>query len=254
MPTPFPRSAVAVAWGTAALQGRTSLDDAADHAAADERHRVVGLGGDHDPRAWTVALGLLRTGGAEALRLVLPQPGDVLGTPGPRSVVEAATAAGEAVVTVGGPPLVLVPTASAEGDAVRWDALPCEATVAAGGLPSVAEAEREVAEQMRHGIAALESLGLARGRDDLASRLASVDRRSRSLALPPGFPARAVRLVEQATRLAAVVSLAREDDGAAVTSAEALRREDALRPLARTARRALCAGYSAAAEPGAGRG
>jgi hypothetical protein len=51
-----------------------------------------------------------------------------------------------------------------------------------------------------------------------------------------------------------VVSLAREDDGAAVTSAEALRREDALRPLARTAHRAMCAGYSAAAEPVPGRG
>jgi hypothetical protein len=254
VPTTFPRAAVLVAWGTACLQGRTSPDEAGDRISGDERNRVVGLGQDPDPVSWAVALGLLRAGGAEALRLVLPHPGDVLGAPGPREVVEAAAAAGEAAVTVGGPPLALVPTVSPEGDAVRWDALPCEPTVGSAGLPSVAEAEREVADSMREGIAALEGLGLARGRDDLASRLAAVDRRSRSMSLPPGFPARAVRLVEQATRLAAVVSLAREDDGAAVTSAEALRREDALRPLARTARRAMCAGYSAAAEPVPGRG
>jgi hypothetical protein len=251
--TPFPRSARLVAWGTAYLQERVSLDEADEAIVGDDlRHRVVGLPGHDDPVGWTVALGILRRDGAAGMRLVLPVPGDALGLPGPAAVTEAATDAGEVAVVTGAAPLALVPTAAESpsgGVVVRWDLLPAAASIDTGGLPSVAEADRALAEQMREGIAALELLGLARGRDEVSARLAAAERDARRLSLPPTLPARAVRLVEQATRLAAVVSIAREDDGAAVTAHEALTRDAALSPLSRAARHALCAGYSAAIEP-----
>lgn len=249
---PFPRAALLVAWGTAYLQGRASLDEADVHTVGEDGlHRVVGLPGHEEPAAWSVALGLLRREGATSLRLVLPEPGDPLGLPGPAALTEAATAAGEVAVVLGGPAIALVPTVApdAHGAVVRWDVLLAGSTVGNGGLPSLAESERELAERMREGIATLEALGLARGRDDVSDRLRVVDHGLRRLILPTTLPPRAVRLVEQATRLAAVVAIAREDDGAAVTAAEAATREAALRPLSQAARYALCAGYGAAAEP-----
>ena len=250
---PFPRSGPLVAWGTAYLLGRASLDEADVHTVAEDVvHRVVGVPGAGEPVGWSVALGLLRRAGTTGLRLSLPEPGDPLGLPGPAALTEAATQAGEAAVLDGEVRGVLVPTIGSEEAVVRWDLLPADPGLPVAGLPSVSEAERELAEGMREGIATLEALGLARGRDAVAEPLAAVDRAARPMLLPTTLPPRAVRLLEQATRLAAVVALARADDGAAVTLVEAQQRESALRPLSRSARRALCAGYSAGLEPAHG--
>jgi hypothetical protein len=67
--------------------------------------------------------------------------------------------------------------------------------------------------------------------------------------LPPSLPPRAQRLVASASRLLGVLTLAAETDSAAVTAREAVRRAEALRPLRTAVRHALCAAYSAAAEP-----
>ena len=59
--------------------------------------------------------------------------------------------------------------------------------------------------------------------------------------LAPGYPPRAVKVLTQAQRLAAIASLAAVDDGAAISAAEARLRTTLLNGLERTTRRAqLC--------------
>ena len=106
-----------------------------------------------------------------------------------------------------------------------------------------------VAEAMREATQVLEGLDVARGRDALQARLIDVDRGLRRLDVPPSLPARAQRLVVTGSRLLAIVTIAAESDGAAVTASSAVQRAHALRPLRRAARYALCAGYSALADP-----
>ena len=89
----------------------------------------------------------------------------------------------------------------------------------------------------------LAELDVARWRPEVADRLIDL-REGDPLSAPPGVPARCVALAAQALRAREVVDLALEDDGAAVSAAEARRRRDALDPLARAARRALVAACS----------
>ena len=63
---PFPRSGPLVAWGTAYLLGRASLDEADVHTVADDVvHRVVGVPGLLD-LACTVDVGLFERGNQDA--------------------------------------------------------------------------------------------------------------------------------------------------------------------------------------------
>jgi hypothetical protein len=252
----FPRGGALTAWGNAYLTGRASLDEADVHTVADDAlHRVVGVPGEPDPVPISIALGRLRAAGVTGLRLVLPDTGDVIGLPGPPEVTAAAVEAKEAVLTVGPPDVpswALVPTTAgdASGTVVRWDLLEVPRSVPPAGLPTLSEAERGLAEAMTATTTTLDDLDVARGRDDIAPALAAFDRQLRTLLLPPTLPQRALRTVLAATRLLGVLALALESDGAAVTAAEASARADALRPLRRAARYALCAAYSAQVEPG----
>lgn len=252
----FPRGGALTAWGNAYLTGRASLDEADVHTVADDAlHRVVGVPGETDPVPLSIALPRLRGAGVTGLRLVLPDAGDVIGMPGPPAVTAAAVAAHEAVLTVGPVEVAswaLVPTASggATGAVVRWDLLEVPRSVPPAGLPTLSEAERGLAEAMTATTTTLADLDVARGRDDVAPALAAFDRQLRSLLLPPTLPQRALRTVLAATRLLGVLALALESDGAAVTATEAAARAEALRPLRRAARYALCAAYSAEVEPG----
>ncbi|MFN8169933.1 MAG: hypothetical protein U0S36_14290 [Candidatus Nanopelagicales bacterium] len=254
----FPRGGALTAWGNAYLAGRASLDEADVHSVADDAlHRVVGVPGESDPVPLSIALGRLRAAGITGLRLVLPDAGDVIGLPGPPAVTAAAVAAREAVLTVGpveAPSWALIPTLSGDpgGVVVRWDLLEVPRSVPPAGLPTLSEAERGLAEAMTATTTTLDELDVARGRDDVAPALAAFDRSLRSLLLPPTMPQRALRTVLAATRLLGVLALAVETDGAAVTAAEAAARADALRPLRRAARYALCAAYSADVEAPAG--
>jgi hypothetical protein len=254
----FPRGGALTAWGNAYLQGRASLDEADVHTVADDAlHRVVGVPGESDPVPLSIALGRLRAAGVTGLRLVLPDAGDVIGLPGPPDVTAAAVAAREAVLTVGPVDVgswALVPTVAGEsgGVVVRWTLHEVPRSVPPAGLPTLSEAERGLAEAMTSTTTTLDELDVARGRDDIAPALAAFDRQLRTLLLPPTLPQRALRTVLAATRLLGVLALAVESDGAAVTSAEAQARAEALRPLRRAARHALCAAYSADVEPGPG--
>ena len=251
------RAGALTAWGSAYLAGVVSLDDAdASTVGPDALHRVRGVPGEDADVPVSIALGRLRARGVTGLRLVLPEPGDPTGLPGPTSFTATAVAAGAAVVTVGPPEapayaLVATSATAGSGDAVRWDVLPVDFALAPAGLPTLSEADRSLTETMTASTAVLATLDVARGRDDVAVRLRRLDRALREIDLPPTLTPRAQRLVATASRLLGVLDIAEETDGAAVTASETLRRSAALRPLRRATRYALCAAYSAAAEDGA---
>lgn len=251
----LPRAALLTLWGNAYLSGATTVEDAALHAVGpDALHRVLGVPGEDDVVPVGLALGRLRAAGVTALRVVLPEPGDPVGLPGPPAVNADATAAGEAVITVTGPGTphwALLPTSapSEAGDVVRWDVREVAYSVHPHGLPTMSEAERALADALRGATAALVSMDLARGRDDVAGRLRGVEKDVSRIDLPPSLPARAQRSVVQAARLLGILQVAASTEGAAVTAAEIAARAETLRPLRAAARHALCAACSAQAEP-----
>ncbi len=253
----LPRSGRVCAWGSAALRGQLAWDVAAAGCVGDDAlHRIVGVPGETGPVGWSVALGRLRASGVRGLAVALPVPGDPAGVPGPPAFVQLAVEAGEVVLTRGGGPgpdtptsFGLLPSVSslAEGGAVvRWDVHVVDGLPHAG-LPSLAEADRTLTESLLVAASELESLGLQRDRADLAVRLREFDRAAERLVLPPGMAPRALRVLRSATRLAGIVALARQDDGAAVSAAEADRRIAVLNPLAAAARTAVAVAF--AAEP-----
>ena len=131
---------------------------------------------------------------------------------------------------------------------VEWRAYPVDAGPGFR-VPSLAEAERELAETVRVATEALTALDVARWRPEAADALAAIRRHDPAEALAPGYPARAVRVLAQAERLAAIVALATEDPGAAASATAITARADQLRPLERAARRARVAAYNAVLEP-----
>jgi hypothetical protein len=265
----LPRSVRLATWGTAVLTGGVPVSAAvAAVTGDDEPHEVrPGQPPEADPPAAPGALpspdlaGLLeglRAAGVPGLRVVLPAPGDMLGLPGPVGFNLAAVEAGECVLADAppqGPWWGVVPTITPFGSAwepgtmVTWTVHPV-ASRRVTDVGTVAEAERVLRAAMRQATDELSRLDVARWREDAADRLASV--RSGSLgaeALPPSTPPRCVQVLATATRVRAIVALAAEDDGAALTGHEALRRADALRSLDTVCRRALAAAANGVLEP-----
>ncbi|MGG7610207.1 hypothetical protein ACQ5JZ_12475, partial [Streptomyces sp. ZG43] len=161
-----PRSGLLAAWGNALLAGLVSPDDAASAIVGeDARHRVVGLPDWPEPAGLTLALGRLGSLGATGFRVALPVPGHPLGLSGPPEFNERAMEAEEAVVTVGAG-LGLVPevaVAGPEGDVhveVVWHCLPVREAPPAD-VPSLGEAERELAQALREATEVLARLDVA---------------------------------------------------------------------------------------------
>ncbi|GGX78510.1 hypothetical protein [Streptomyces minutiscleroticus] len=266
-----PRSGRLAAWGNALLAGIVSPDDAV-HAVTggDAVHRVEGMPGEEGPVGLTLALGRLRSLGARGLRVALPAPGHPLGLSGPPEFNARALEAEEAVVCEGAA-LGLVPEvheAGPEGDVhveVVWHCLPVREAPPAD-VPSLGEAERELAEALREATEVLSRLDVAasgpvaeaaidayRARTEGAARSASPAGGGRATGgrelLAPGYPPRAVRVLEMAQRVGLLVSLAYESGhGGAVSASEMAARAQALRPVERTARRAQVAAYNAFVE------
>ncbi|MFE1309315.1 hypothetical protein [Streptomyces sp. NPDC058755] len=251
-----PRSGRLAAWGNALLSGVSSPDDAALAIVGEDAvHRVEGLPGESAPVGLTLALGRLRTLGVTGLRVALPAPGHPLGLSGPPEFNARALEAEEAVVCFGAA-FGLVPevyAAGPEGDLhieVVWHVLPVREAPPAD-VPSLGEAERELAEALRDATEMLSKLDVA-GSGPAAE--AAIDAyRSRAArgreVLAPGYPPRAVRVLELARRVAMLVSLAYDNGhGGAVSSAEMAARSAALRPVERTARRAQVAAYNSIVE------
>jgi hypothetical protein len=229
-------------WATAWLTGRTSYDDALDALSGDAAHRVSGLPGTDAavPLGW--ALTALRGVGERRLRLVLPVPGDVRGLPQVAGLAALALESGQAAV---GDRLALVPEPLGP-EAVAWTAFdlagappvppPAEGTLRAvsGALDlAVTDAARTLA-----------ALDLARWHPEVPALLAGLAG-SRAPGLPPDTDPLALSVLARASRLGQVLDLATADaPGAAVTSAQAAARGDALRPLADAVRDALTAAYN----------
>jgi hypothetical protein len=256
-----PRSGVLVAWGNALLSGRVAPDDAVTRITlGDDPHRVVGLPGEDAEVGLSLALGRLRVLGVTGLRLALPAPGDPLGLPGPPAFNDAALEAAEAVVTIGltGRQLGLVPEGlvyGPDGDqAVRvvWRVYEAADRPPAG--PFLAEADRELATALTAATAELTRLDVA-GTGNRAPAVGAVLRAQSAGAsespLAPGYPPRAVRVVEQARRVATIVELASRDHGAAVNAYEMSARAGTLAPLERACRRALVAAFNSPLESSA---
>lgn len=247
-----PRSGRLTAWGNALLNGSASPDDAAAAVlGADETHRVTGLPGDTEGElhGLTWALGRLRVLGVKGLRLALPAAGHPLGLTGPAAFNDRALGAGEAVLAVG-VPLGLVPEVEVFGPAgdrsatVLWrcadvnDAPPAD-------VPSLHEAERELADGLREATALLARLDVAGAGPDTLRALEAYRRRGHAELLAPGYLPRAVRILESARQVSALLSIASGSHGAAVSASEMAARRATLAPLERTARRAQVAAYNA---------
>ncbi|MER6633426.1 hypothetical protein ABT301_35315 [Streptomyces sp. NPDC000987] len=251
-----PRSGRLAAWGNALLAGLVSPDDAVTAIVGDDAvHRVEGLPGEPGPVGLTLALGRLRALGVTGLRVALPAPGHPLGLSGPPEFNARALDAGEAAICHGAA-FGLVPEvreAGPDGDLhveVVWRCLAVREAPPAD-VPSLGEAERELAEALREATEVLSRLDVA-GSGPVAE--AAIDAyRARAEkgreVLAPGYPARAVRVLELARRVGLLVSLAGESGhGGAVSAGEMAARSEALRPVERTARRAQVAAYNAVVE------
>ncbi|MEI7030083.1 hypothetical protein [Streptomyces pratensis] len=255
-----PRSGLLAAWGNALLGGLVSPDEAVlAIVGQDAVHRVEGLPGEAGPVGLTLALGRLRGLGATGLRVALPAPGHPLGLSGPPDFNARALEAQEAVIACG-VAYGLVPEVSEAGPAgdvhveVVWRVLPVREAPPAD-VPSLGEAERELAEALREATATLARLDVA-GSGPVAEAALDAYRaraeRSREV-LAPGYPPRAARVLEMAQRVGLLVAVAYENGhGGAVSASEIAARGEALRPVERVARRAQVAAYNAYVEGGAG--
>jgi hypothetical protein len=258
----LPRSVRLAAWGSAVLAGAVDVPTAVRAVTADDEPHAVApaAGGTAADLGLSPAAGLaellsaLGARGSRRLRVVLPTAGDPLGLPGPPAVNVAAIDAGEAVITDPAVrPLALIPDVTEFGSTwepgtlVRWyvHAADDRPVVDADGI---ADADRALRRALAAATDELVRLDLARWREDAAERLAAVrdgglDRRL----LPPSLPAPCLRVVATAARVRAIVALAAEDDGAAVSGTEMVRRAETLRGLDGVARRAMATAVNAAA-------
>ncbi len=257
MTAPLPRSALLAAWAGAALAGRVQPDTAVRVIQAQDEPHLVETVGDTPLDACTDLPELvagLRGSGVSGLRVVLPAPGDPLGLPGPADVNAEALDAGECVLTVGGPPLALVPVVEEFGSTydtgflVTWrvhTTPPLRVT----DVGSVAEAERHLREALMRATEQLGDLDVARWRPDAATRIDGLRTgRGPTDALPPDSPPRSARVLDLAWRVRGIVELAREDDGGSVSGWEVTRRTEALRGLDDVSRRAVVAAINAPLE------
>jgi hypothetical protein len=255
------------AWGNALLGGFAAPDDAVrEIVGGDAAHRIAQLPGEQGLVGLALGLGRLRTLGVTGLLVALPAPGHPLGLSGPPEFNARALAAGEAVIATGSPgpggvALGLVPEvsrstpgASVSRTDVVWRCLAVRDAPPAD-VPSLGEAERELAEALGDATAALSRLDVA-GAGPAAQAALDAYRarteRGREV-LAPGYPPRAARVLELAQRVDALTAIARgESDsgehGTAVSASQMAARAELLRPVERIARRAQVAAYNSYVE------
>ncbi|HET6167512.1 MAG TPA: hypothetical protein VFE07_11850 [Marmoricola sp.] len=235
MPPALPLSARLAWWGTAWLRGRVVTDLVLDAVlGGDATHVVAGLPEIEGAVPLARALAELRIGGVETCGLALPMPGDPVGIGGPRELSTAALEAGEAVVAGG---IGLVPRRV--GSAVEWSAY----AASSRQLADVGETDRALRLALQESAVALADLDVARWRPEAADALMDLHRPPR-LEPPPGTPRRCAELAARALQAQAIVDLALEDDGGALSAVEIAARRAALQPLGAAARRGLVAACS----------
>ncbi|GAA4882119.1 hypothetical protein [Saccharopolyspora cebuensis] len=243
-----------VVWTSAWLHGAVAADDVLDalqpwaeshevRAADDELATRLDLPGPEDaPAGPAMLLAALRRAGAASGELVLPVPGDARGLGGGGEFGKQAMRAGEAAVLPEAR-IGLVPRTAAEG-IIRWTAFDTGELPPAEHVP-IGEAEHGMSSAMREAATALIELGVAKRRPGVREEIAETVASQPSATWPPEIPQRALRVLQRATEVAAILWVATEDAPGGALSASAMRgRTQALRPLfdsVRTARRAAVA-------------
>lgn len=238
----LPRSVTAALW----LPHVNDYADAARAARAvtgtDEPHRVL-LGRD----SVTLADALARWAPVRAVAAALPAPG----APGaaPATVLADAVDAGECLVVVARrgswaavPQVSTFGSPIEPGAVVTWraTAVPDARDRLAADLGTLADARGHLLRAVATATATLAGLDLAQERPDAAARIAALDRAGPPrLPLPRLLDPARYAVVVQAARLLAIVAVAQEDDGAAVTSWQADQRDAALRDVVDAARHAM---------------
>lgn len=249
-------SATLAVWASAWLAGVAAPDDVLDALAPwSEAHDVLAdddgsaaltelPGPGSAPTSTAMLLAAVRRAAPRGhARVVLPAAGDVRGLPGPGRFSREATTAGEGVLFPEAG-FGVVPSPIADG-VVRWTV---HAVPEPGPVPEYVplnDAERELRAQVRNAAAALTDLNVARHRPGVREEIAA-SLRSRPRALwPDGMPPQALRVLQQADEVDAILAAAAGDEpGGALSASAAVARSDALRPIAaavRVARRAAVA-------------
>ncbi|MFC8921641.1 hypothetical protein [Cellulosimicrobium sp. NPDC057127] len=243
-PGALPRSALLALWLRSSQAGDEVLARAVRAVERDdEPHVVSGALGDVRLSdlvgAWS--------GATSAVVALAPVPGDVTGVP--PEAAAAATDVGECVlVTTPAGSWALVPEVTEfgselePGHLVTWHvtAVAPWATRVLGAAGTLAEAERELRTALLVATQALDTLDVARWREDAAEAIAGLrSGGAPGWQLPRDLDARAVRVLEQAVRLRTIVELATVDDGGAVNLWQADQRSTALREVDRASRRAV---------------
>lgn len=242
-------SATFAVWTSAWLHGAAAADDVLDALQCwSASHRFTAhalpaaeLPGEEGPPAGTATLlGELRRLEVTGASLILPVPGDVRGTGGKGPFSEAAVNSGEGVV-LGDSGYGLVPHRDApaphpEVDELAWTlyALPDVPTME--HIP-LAEAEHELAGAMRAAATALVELDVARHRPNVRSEIDEIVQNSPALPWPEGMPSRAVRILQRATEVEAILRVASGDaPGGALSASATSARASALAPLSHAIR------------------
>lgn len=237
----LPDSGVLAWWLTAWLRGEVSPDDLVTAVVADDAaHDVAGLPGEEGSVPLALALAAVRRCGASAAGLALPVEGDPVGLGGPPAFNHNALAVGEAVVLIGGLPdcgAGLVPFRAGRGVVWQWQ------EAHRRQVPDLGEADRALRQSLLETATTLAALEVAKWRPEVADELSNLHRRP-ALAAPPGTPPRCADLAARALQALAIVDLALDDDGAAITAFDADTRRAALSGLGAAGRRALVAACS----------
>jgi hypothetical protein len=262
-------SATFTVWASAWLVGAAAPDDVLDalapwadahdvQAADSDTAQLTNLPAPRAPvTSLTFLLAALRRatagqGAAGPARLVLPAPGDVRGLPGPGVFATAATAAGEGVLFpdtgsgagLGIVGLGIVPTTVADG-VLRWTVYPVPEAGPPPEFVPLSHAERDLRDQVRQSASVLTSLGVARHRPGVREEIAAALRARPASLWPAGMPPQALRVLQHADEVEAILAAASVDEpGGALSASAATARREALRPIetaVRVARRAAVA-------------
>jgi hypothetical protein len=272
-------SATFTVWASAWLVGAAAPDDVLDalapwadahdvQAADSDTAQLTSLPAPGAPvSSLTFLLAALRRAvagrdSAGPARLVLPAPGDVRGLPGPGVFSTAATTAGEGVLFPDIGPAAglgvsglgmsssgisgfgIVPTTVAEG-VLRWTVYPVPEAGPPPEFVALSQAERDLRDQVRQSASVLTSLGVARHRPGVREEIAAALRARPASLWPAGMPPQALRVLQHADEVEAILAAAKVDEpGGALSSSAATARREALRPIetaVRVARRAAVA-------------
>jgi hypothetical protein len=243
----LPPAALLAAWGTASLTGGASADQARDAIEGDnEPHTVTGASGDGK---LADLLSQLRANGTTGLRLILPQPGRMLGLPGPAAVNAAALAVGQCAATVNGVPLLVYPQLTPFGSPhepgleVSWQ-VRASAGPAIADFVDVRQADRQLREGLLAGIEQLEELDVASWHPAAQPLVVGRAAATPATQLPPSATSEAGQLLDLAWRVADIIRAATVDaghTGAAISTWEVSQRTQALSRLAGLAHEAIAA-------------